>query len=789
MGFVWRVVHKEKMYLCAMFGKTLLSLLLVLSFVGVHGQKATLSGYVRDAETGELLIGATVNLVVQKQGTYTNEYGFYSITVPNDSVVVRYTFTGYEGVEKRMLIDKSLQLDIELAPVGKTLDDVVIEANSLEDKLKSTQMSMDQLSVVEAKKIPALFGEVDVIKTLQLKPGVKNGGEGTSGIYVRGGGPDQNLFLLDDAPVYNPSHLFGLFSTFNGDAVTDVKLFKGGFPAEYSGKLSSVIDVRTKEANRRKLSATGGLGLISSRLMVETPIVKDKASIFVAGRRTYADVITRQINYFNRNNPNYNPIPDYYFYDLNGKLSMNLGPKDQVFVSGYWGRDIFKFGDGDFDFNLRWGNTAASVSWNHLFTPKLFLKTVATYSGYDYEFENEFSQFSFNLTSGIKDWSGKTELTWLPGERHTFKGGIQYINHTFEVGRFNASSEDGSVNFASGQNYFANEFGAYVNEEFKLATRLTLNGGLRLSGFESDGQFYYGLEPRASMNWSVSSKVSVKAAFTRMYQYVHLVSNSGASLPTDIWYPSNKVVKPQRSDQVAAGVSMMLGPNYLLTNEVYYKWLKQQVDFRDGAQIFVNENLDEEFVFGRGWGYGDEIYLEKKRGDGKGLYDRLSGWIGYTLSWSYRQFPDINYGNKFFPRYDRRHDVSVVLIQELSKRWNVTATWIYGTGQAVSLPEAWFLQTDPVPGTDPTIIPIYTERNGFRMPANHRADLGVVYNLFPKWGESDLTLSIYNVYSRRNPFFIYFDIEDNDLGIPEKVAAKQVSLFPIIPSITWNFKF
>jgi hypothetical protein len=773
----------------AAMSKAILACILFLCCSSVLAQRFALSGTVRDSESGEILIGATVSVPSTKSGVYTNEYGFFTVYLPADSTVVRFSFTGYDAVERKFDLTKNQKVEIELKPTNKTLDAVVIESNSLADKLNSTQMSMDQVSAMEAKKIPALFGEVDIIKTLQLKPGVKNGGEGTSGIYVRGGGPDQNLFLLDEATVYNPSHLFGLFSTFNGDAVSDVKLFKGGFPAEYGGKLSSVIDVRTKEANRKKLSASGGLGLISSRLMVEAPIVKDKASFFIGARRTYADVITRQVNYFQRDNPEFNKIPDYYFYDLNSKVSLTLSDKDQVFISGYYGRDIFKFTDDDFQFNLFWGNDALSAQWSHVFNPTLFLKTVATTSGYSYTFDNKFAQFNFKLTSGIRDYNGKTELTWLPSDRHTFKVGAAYTYHTFDVGRFNASSEDGTVNFESGQNYYGTELGAYLNEEFKIHPRLTLNGGVRWSGFESKGKFYQGLEPRASLNFSASSKVSFKAAYTRMFQYIHLISNSGATLPTDIWYPSNPVVQPQRSDQVAVGVSIMLGEQFLLTEEVYYKWLDRQVDFRDGAQIFFNPNLDEEFVFGKGWGYGNELYIEKKRGPGNGLWDKLTGWVGYTLSWSYRQFPDINYGNRFFPRYDRRHDVSVVLIQEISKRWNLTATWVYGTGQAISMPEAWYLQTNSVPGINPYIIPVYTERNGFRMPANHRMDLGLVYTFFPKWGESDLTLSIYNAYSRRNPFFIYFDIQEDDLGIPQQVEAKQVSLFPIIPSVTWNFKF
>lgn len=772
-------------------GKCLLVLLLFRFGTSALAQEArTISGQVRDASTGEALIGAAVVAKAQKAGTYTNAYGFYSLSVPADSATVRFSFLGYQPVMRLIDGRGDTTVTIELQPSEKVLDDVVIEANSLEDKLNSSQMSMDQLTMMEAKRIPALFGEVDIIKTLQLKPGVQSGGEGLSGIYVRGGGPDQNLVLLDEAPVYNPTHLFGLFSTFNGDAVKDVKLYKGGYPAEFGGKLSSVIDVRLNEGNKKKLAGAGGLGLISSRLTLEAPIIKDKASFMVAGRRTYFDIFTRLINEAQSDNPDWNPIPDYYFYDLNAKVNYNIGDKDQLFASGYLGRDVFGFGSGNFNIDLRWGNTTGALRWTHIFSPRVFMKTIATYSDYNYQLNNRFSQFTFDLSSGIRDYNLKSEILWLPNSKHEIKVGTSYIYHGFSIARFNASSEDGTVSFDSGSDFWGHELGVYINDDFKVNPRLTLNGGLRISGFVNGNTFYKGLEPRLSGKYKLADRLSLKASYTRMFQYVHMVSNSGASLPTDIWYPSNPVVQPQRADQVAAGISLLLGEQLLLTNEAYYKWLENQVDFRDGAQIFFNPNLDEEFVFGKGWGYGNEIYLEKKKGNGKGMLDRLTGWLGYTLSWSWREFPDINRGNVFHPRYDRRHDVSVVLMQELNRRLSLTATWVYGTGQWITLAEGRYLYQDAVAGTDTiNIIPVFGDRNSFRMPGYHRMDLGLIWKFFPKWGNSDLTFSIYNVYNRRNPFFIFYDEVEDANGDLSGFAAKQVSLFPIIPSITWNFKF
>lgn len=771
-----------------------LFLLFLLTSTAFAQQTVTLSGTVKDATSGEVLIGATVFARESGAGTYTNEYGLYSLQVPkNDSATIVFSYLGYADTTFSLFLKEDFKLNIDMGEQDRVLDDVVIEANALSEKLKSSQMSVESVSMVEAKQIPALFGEVDIVKTLQLKPGVQSGGEGFSGLYVRGGGPDQNLILLDEAQVYNASHLFGLFSTFNGDAVKDVKLYKGGFPAEYGGKLSSVLDVRMNEGNRKKFAGAGGVGIISSRLTLEGPIVKDKASFILAGRRTYFDIITRQINRINEGKEDFNPIPDYYFYDLNGKINFDIGEKDRFFLSGYFGRDVFGFNDDDFNIKFNWGNSTATARWNHIFNPKLFLKTAFTFSDYQYNIKNQFSIFEFSIGSGVRDYTGKAEFYWQPNNEHKIRMGGQAIRHQFDLGRIEANSSDSSINFQSGALLQSGEYGVYFSDDWDVNARLKLNGGVRVSAFDNSGKWYYGVEPRASARFTVSENISVKAAYTRMFQYVHLVSNSGASLPTDIWYPSTNVVQPQRADQAAGGISFLINDEFLLTNEVYYKWLKNQIDFRDNAQIFANADLDEEFVFGKGWGYGNEIYLERKKGN-------LTGWIGYTLSWSFRQFEKISNGERFYPRYDRRHDISAVLIYKISDRLSVTGTWVYGTGNAVSLPIGRFVTQDPFPGPNPdsttaanlaglNIIPVYTERNGFRMPPYHRLDLGCVLKFYPKWGEADLTLSIYNVYNRRNPFFLYYDTREDENGNLAGFTPKQVSLFPTIPSLTFNFRF
>lgn len=767
-----------------------LLLLFPLISIAQAPRGVTFSGYVRDTETGELIAGATVVCRELKAGAVSNEYGFYSLTLSGaDSASLSCIQAGYSSQQVRVKLAVNQTLNFSLSPA--TLEDVVISGQAtFKEEINSTQMGLVAITAQEAKLLPALFGEVDILKTLQLKPGVQSGSEGNSGLYVRGGGPDQNLFLLDEAVVYNPAHLFGLFSTFNSDAVRDVKLYKGDFPAQFGGRLSSVVDVRLREGNRNRFAGQGGIGTIATRLTLEGPLNKGKGAFIVAGRRTYFDVITRSINAANRDKPNYNPIPDYFFHDFNAKLNYDISDKDRIFLSGYLGRDQFGFqSPGDnFKFGFNWGNITGTARWNHVFSQKLFLNTTLTYSDYNYNLEgNFFNTFSFQIGSRVEDISLRADLYHRPSQRHTLRYGVAGIQHHFGVGRSEFGSSDSLLSFSSGKDYYAQEYGIYISDEYEANERVTLASGLRLSGWHQAGQMYYGVEPRASIKYSLTPKMALKGSIIGATQYIHLVNNSGASLPTDIWYPSTARVRPQRTWQGAAGITFELGEMFLISDEVYYKTLSNQVDFRDNANLFLNDELSNEFLFGRGWAYGNEIYIQKKKG-------KLTGWIGYTLAWSWRQFDGtfrgatgdplevINGGRPFHPRYDRRHDVSVVAVYNMSKHWSLTGAWIYGTGNAYSLPIGRSFSFDPITN-EPGVIPIYEDRNQARLAPNHRLDAALIYRMFPRWGEADLSFSLYNAYNRRNPFFVYIDQED------DRFAAKQVSLFPVIPSLTFNFKF
>jgi hypothetical protein len=761
-----------------------IALFFLFSFDSVLAQEQfTISGHIKDKETGEYLIGASVFSSETKKGTNANNYGFYSITLPKDSLTLVFSFFGYKELKKRILLNQNLQLNIYLEIDVKELETIVIETDPHEKELETTQMSTIKITPKEAKLIPAFMGEVDLLKVLQLKPGVQSGGEGNSGLYVRGGGPDQNLIILDEAPVYNASHLFGFFSVFNPDAVKSVELYKGGFPSQFGGRLSSVVDIKMNDGHKNKFAGSGGIGIIASRITLEAPIKKDKSSFIISGRRTYFDIFTRQINNSNKDKANYTPIPDYYFYDFNVKVNFDIGEKDRIFISGYFGKDVFGFHQDNFDFKFKWGNATSTLRWNHIYNSKLFSNISLIFSDYNYEIENKFSSFSFNLGSKIRDFNFKADYDYFASDKHNIKFGTQAIYHQFTVGRLKAGSDDGKISFSSGENLDAIDIAFYVSDDYTLNARWKFNAGMRYSGFFNDNKFFSGIEPRFSARYRVNEKISLKNSYSRMYQYIHLVSNSGASLPTDIWYPANNTVKPQRSDQVASGITISLWDDkLLLTDEVYYKWMKRQIDFKDGAQIFANPNLVQEFVVGKGWSYGNEIYLEKKKG-------KTTGWIGYTLSWTWRQFDVINDGNKFPARYDRRHDVSIVLIHKISERVSATATWVYGTGNAVSLPIGRFLLQD-VTTAQPLVVPEYLDRNSFRMPSYHRLDLGLVWKFKPKWGESDLTFGVYNAYNRRNAYFIYYEeVKDAQGQQTLKFRPKLVALFPILPSITYNFKF
>lgn len=760
----------------------------------------TLSGVVKDGGNGETLIGATVFVPEFNTGTVTNEYGFYSITldaVVSDSISVEMSYVGFQNQMNRIKVLSEARLDVELG-TGVALQEVVIKANSYNEVLKSTEMSVETLNPKEAKLIPVLLGESDILKTIQLKPGIPSGSEGSTGLYVRGGRSDQNLIVLDEAVIYNASHLFGFFSTFNTDAVKDLKLYKGGFPSQYGGRLSSVIDVKLKEGNKKKFEGAGGIGLISSKLTLEGPIKKDKSSFIVSGRRTYFDLITNAINESNADDSDATQIPGYYFYDLNTKINFDLSDKDRLYLSGYFGRDVFNFSSDFFNFNFGWGNATGTARWNHQFNPKLFSNTTVTFSDYQYEITNEVTGFSFEVGSRIKDLNLKSDFYWALNNRHTLRYGIGATYHQFEVGRLQAGSDDGSISFNSGSDFDAMEFGAYIGDEWDVSDRLRVNGGLRLSAFSNDNTFYSGLEPRLAARYLLTDNVSLKASYARMKQYLHLVASSGVSLPTDIWYPSTAQIEPQRSDQVAVGATFKLWDKFLFTNEYYYKWLDNQVDFVDWAELFANQNLEQEFAIGKGYSYGTELGLEKREG-------KLTGWIGYTLAWTKRgDFVPLDpngyfgEGTRYFaPRYDRRHDISVVAMWEISKRLTFSSSWVYGSGDLAWLPTGRLTFQDVQGGTSQVVLPVYRERNNFRLAAFHRLDLGLILKFYPEWGESDLSINVINAYDRRNAFFLFLEpefAEDSTPGgelfeIPERIKATQVSLFPILPSLSWNFKF
>ena len=751
-----------------------------------------LSGTVRGPQ-GETLPGASVAVPALSTGTAADSVGRFSLLLPAGRHQLVVTFVGYQALTRDVNLTRPQRLNLVLAESGTELGEVVVQGQqTLKEKLNTTQMGVEHLTIREAKLLPALFGEVDILKTLQLKPGVQSGGEGTSGLFVRGGSADQNLVMVDNAIVYNPNHLFGLFSVFNSDAVQSVDLYKAGFPAQFGGRLSSVVDVKLREGDRQNYVATGGIGLISSRLTLEGPITKNKGSFIVSGRRTYFDVFTRAINESNKDKVDYDPIPDYHFYDLNFKANYSLGEKDQVFFTGYLGRDVFGFDSpGGFNFDFRWGNTLGALRWNHVFSPKLFVNTSVSVSNYKYELANKFEQFSFGIGSDITDFTGRTDIEYTPNERHSLKAGAMLTKHLFGVGNLDANSGDGRINFDAGVNYEGLDGAVYASDNYRASDKWQLEGGLRLSGFNS-GRTYFGLEPRASARYALNDRTSLKGSYAMMYQYVHLVANSGASLPTDIWYPSRLSVKPQRSQQVSSGVSFLLGQGkYLLTNEVYYKWGRNQVDFKDGAQLFVNEDLDDEFLFGKSWAYGNELYLEKKTG-------KTTGWIGYTLAWSWRNFQPqrgtlgINGGRDFHPTYDRRHNLTVVLLHQLSNRLSLTGSFVYSSGSATTLPLGRFGVQD-IPGSstglDPRPVPVYPDRNSYRLIPYHRLDLGAVYKVGSR-RNNDLTLSIYNAYNRRNAYFVFFEgVRDRTTDNITGFRARQVSLFPVIPSLTYNFRF
>lgn len=759
-------------------------LIFVLTTVSLVNAQSTISlkGSVIDFSTKELLTGATVSLPETGSAVFTNAEGMFELKSTQAITQLRVSLFGYKDTIVKVNNMTGSLIRIMLVRNYRSLNEVevVTDANDPNAKVSKVDMGVDRISMIEAKLLPAIFGEVDIIKVLQLKPGVKSGGEGTAGFFVRGGSSDQNLILVERAPVYNPNHLLGFFSVFNSDAVKNVTLYKSGFPAQFGGRLSSVLDVEMKKSQADSLEINGGIGLISSRLSVNVPIVKKKLSLFLAGRRTYLDVITNGLNELNKDKEDYDVIPAYFFYDFNASLNYEINQKNKLSLTGYFGNDVFEFSQGSFGANLLWGNRSATLDWNHIYNNRLKSSTAYVVSGYLYRINTGFSRTSVSIGSRIWDQALLNDWSYYVNKRHTLKFGVSGIYHRFTVGEFGISSD--FTDIKNGRMIEAGEMGAYISHDWNVSSKFAVISGLRNSTFTTKNKTYNGLEPRLALKYNLLPSTTIKASYAKMYQYLHLVSSSGASLPIDVWYPSEEGVKPQSSDQVSLGLHQAVARNtFFVSVEGYYKWIKNAIDFKDGAQLFANTNLSREFVFGKGWAYGVEAYIEKKKG-------RTTGWIGYTLAWTWRQFDKINYGIPFHPRYDRRHDISVVVMHKLNARFSVSATWVYGTGNYATIAGGRFA-TQNLLRSEISATPEYLRRNDFQMPATHRLDLGFVWKLKTKKGDTDLTFSLYNAYSRRNPFFIYYkeelDANKNVIGYKPTL----VSLFPILPAITYNFKF
>ncbi|MEX0965894.1 MAG: TonB-dependent receptor [Bacteroidia bacterium] len=775
-----------------LFAGSLLLLFCLLPFNG-NAQKYTLSGYIKDSTSGEALIGSTVYLPRQETGAAANAYGYYSITLPADTLDMVVSYVGYESLAKRIILDRNRTLNISLIPQATMLKAAVVTDKKSRENVEAPKMSTIEVSVETVKEMPTIGGEKDVLKTLQLLPGVQSGNEGSAGFYVRGGGPDQNMIMLDEAVVYNPFHLFGFFSIFNPDALRNITLIKGGFPARYGGRLSSILDMSMKEGNLKEYHAEGGIGLIASRITAEGPIVKDKSSFMVSGRRTYADAVVRPF------------LPKgedgaYYFYDVNGKVNYKFSDKDRIYLSGYHGKDIFFTKLTDDDFKLRyqvdWGNNTGTLRWNHIFTQKLFSNTSLIYNDYGFRVNSEFDSINVGLFSGIRDITLKSDFDYFPNTRNKLTFGFNFSLHRFIPQAIKGSKEEIEeelgILFPPDQVKNVNESAVYVNDEIIISDDLAISLGVRIPWFNYKSTNYWSVEPRVTGKYSLSANSSLKASYTVMNQYLHLVSSSSISIPLDLWVPSSDIVKPQIAQQAAVGYFQNFFDNkYEASVELYYKDMRNQIEYRPGANVFFNDNIDEEFIFGKGWSYGGEFFFRRREG-------RLNGWVGYTLAWSERKFPDVNRGLTFPAKYDRRHDLSVVAFYNFSKKWSFSAVFVYGSGHWVTFPKGSY--TLPVNGWQDNnswwmnaypggSFNHYEGRNNQRLRAYNRLDVGLKYTVPDSKWDSEWRLDIYNLYSRRNAYFIYPVKEKNPNNNLTRTYARQVSLFPMIPSISYNFKF
>jgi len=787
---------------------SLLSGIILMS--AVCAQKYTISGTVYDKETGEKLINANIYDAVSYQGAISNNYGFYSLTLPQGKVLLTFSYIGYQTYQEGIILKKDTVIDLYLVP-SIELGEVVVIDTKAETIVESSQLSKIEVPVQKIKDLPALLGEVDVLKTIQLLPGIQSGNEGTSGLYVRGGGPDQNLILLDGVPVYNVDHLFGFFSVFNPDAIQNVKMIKGGFPARYGGRLSSVLDIYMKEGNTKEFHGEGAVGLVASKITLEGPVIQDRTSFIVSARRTYIDILAQP--FIRSQSIGEEKISaGYYFYDLNAKINHRISDNHRIYLSAYNGKDKAytrykeEFEREDVlhkiksDAGLGWGNITTALRWNYIVNKKVFCNTTLTYSNYNFSvgerYEDEQIQDdgeestdmrSYEYSSGIDDIALNIDLDYLPDPNHSVKYGSSVIYHTFKPGinvfrytDYENSTENLDTAFGN-KDIYAYEISTYLEDDFRIGSRIKSNCGVHYSGFYVGGLYYHSVQPRISTRFLISDRWSVKGAITQMKQYIHLLTNAGIGLPTDLWLPSTEKVKPQDSWQYAVGTVYRLSSKVEVTLEGFYKTMDNLIEYDEGASIFsFSDDWQDKIVFGKGWSYGAELFIQKKTG-------KTTGWIGYTLSWSDRLFPDLNFGSRYPYRYDRRHDISVAVTHKFSEKYDVGLTWVYGTGNAVTLPVEKYIAniyTEDLNYYFYDVIEYFEQRNDYRMPAYHRLDAGVNIHMGKKALKWILSAGIYNLYNRHNPFYLRFGYDDNGNEV-----LKQMSLFPMIPYIRLNCKF
>ncbi len=780
--------------------KVLCLFLILLSFEGLQAQnKFTISGYISEKGSKENLPGVTVYVPKLKVGTTSNNYGFFSITLPKDSVEIIFSYVGFKAQKMNCYLDKDVSMNIELA--GVDLQEITVSAEQTRRVSEETQMSTIDIPMEQIKQIPALMGEKDVLKVIQLMPGVQKGSEGSAGIYVRGGGSDQNLIILDEAPVYNANHLFGFFSIFNGDALKSVELIKGGFPARYGGRLSSVIDLQMKDGNKEKIHGEVGIGIIAARFTLEGPIIKNKCSFLVSARRTYIDALLSPFL------PKTGKL-GYYFYDLNSKINYVFNDKNRLFLSGYFGQDKFymksKVANTESMSGIYWGNATGTLRWNHLFNSRLFSNLSFIFTNYKLGIENQqkYDNDYYNLkyVSNIRDFGIKYNFDFMPHPNHYIRFGINSTWHHFIPQALVIKASDPNNEFNNkALAVDTYEGGVFIEDDWRMTSKLKMNIGFRHSAFSSQGNNFFSPEPRASLSYLLGNDFSLKGSYAMMNQYLHLLSNTGVGLPTDLWVPATNKVKPQQSQQVALGLAKDLpSKSVTITVEGYYKWMKNVLNYKEGASFLnVGDNSTTEtqndwqskVVSGTGLSYGAEFLIQKKVG-------KFTGWIGYTLSWTWLQFDSLNFGERFPARYDRRHDISVVGIYKINDHITLSATWVYGTGNSITLPiSSYGIEHHTVPGAQQSqpdgsswpysVTGDYGKKNSFRMSPYHRMDIGIQFHKKLKRCERTFEVSVYNVYSRQNPYFYFIDIDQNS----KKTKLMQASLFPILPSVSWSYKF